>query len=128
MTDIADGNMRSGAPVAGIARHRTLPPLWRAVVIALTAAACLLSVNHIFNLGFLTGHVLLDNQYQYALVGLLVPIVFLIFPATAKGDMNRIPCRGRFPACRAPWPTPPPITSCRTKASWAFPCRPSPIW
>ncbi|MEQ8805748.1 MAG: TRAP transporter fused permease subunit [Rhodospirillales bacterium] len=91
MTDIADGNMRSGAPVAGIARHRTLPPLWRAVVIALTTAACLLSVNHIFNLGFLTGHVLLDNQYQYALVGLLVPIVFLIFPATAKGDMNRIP-------------------------------------
>ena len=91
MTDIADGNMRSGAPAAGITRHRTLPPLWRAVVIALTAAACLLSVNHIFNLGFFTGHVLLDNQYQYALVGLLVPIVFLIFPATAKGDMNRIP-------------------------------------
>lgn len=91
MTDIADARTQAGGPAAGIARHRTLPRHWYVAVLVLTTAACLLSINRIFNLGFFTGHVLLDIEYQYALVGLLVPIVFLIFPATAKGDMDRVP-------------------------------------
>lgn len=91
MNTSSDGTIQAEAPVAGSARHRALPSLWRGAVIFLTVAACFLSVNHIFNLGFFTGQVLLDNQYQYALVGLLVPIVFLIFPATSNSAMDRIP-------------------------------------
>ncbi|MEQ8504336.1 MAG: TRAP transporter fused permease subunit [Rhodospirillales bacterium] len=91
MNTSSNGTIQAEAPAAGSARHRALPPLWRGAVIFLTVVACFLSVNHIFNLGFFIGQVLLDNQYQYALVGLLVPIVFLIFPATSNSAMDRIP-------------------------------------
>ncbi len=74
-----------------LARHRNLSPLWRVIVIAVTIVVILLAMNQLFNAGFFVGHTWLDNEYQYALFGLLVPIVFLIFPATSKSAMDRVP-------------------------------------
>lgn len=74
-----------------LARHRNLSPLWRGIVIAVTIVVILLAMNQLFNAGFFVGHTWLDNEYQYALFGLLVPIVFLIFPATSKSAMDRVP-------------------------------------
>ena len=57
-------------------------------------ATCLatgLAVNHFFNLGFFIGYTLLENHYQYALVGLLAPFVFIIFPAHAQAPADRVP-------------------------------------
>lgn len=74
-----------------MARHRNLSLGWRVIVIAITVIVTLLAVNQLFNAGFLVGHTWLDNEYQYALFGLLVPIVFLIFPATSKSSRDHVP-------------------------------------
>ena len=57
----------------------------------LTCLAVFLSVNQLFNLNFFVGYTLLDNHYQYALVALLVPLVFLIFPASDGAARDHVP-------------------------------------
>jgi len=79
-----------GHAVAGPARHRVPPRFWAEVVRALCAAAVLVAINQVFNLGFLVDFVLLQNQYLALLAGLLLPVVFLVFPARAA-DMDRLP-------------------------------------
>ncbi|MCF8467986.1 MAG: TRAP transporter fused permease subunit [Sneathiella sp.] len=74
-----------------LARHRNLSTGWRGIVIAVTVVTVLLAMNQLFNAGFFIGYTWLDNEYQYALFGLLVPIVFLIFPATSKSPLDRVP-------------------------------------
>ena len=77
--------------VAVISRHRRVSSGWQAVLVVFTCLATALAVNHFFNLGFFVGYTLLDNHYQYALVGLLVPFVFIIFPAGAAAAADRVP-------------------------------------
>ena len=72
-------------------RHRSLPLGWRAVVGASGLTAVLLSLNKILNLGFLAGVTLLDNAYLYLLCGLLVGLVFLFLPATARASRVTVP-------------------------------------
>ena len=60
-------------------------------MMAATVVAVLLAVNQLFNLGFFVGQVLLENHYQYALMGMLVPLVFLVFPASSKASVDRVP-------------------------------------
>ncbi|WP_339631513.1 TRAP transporter fused permease subunit [uncultured Sneathiella sp.] len=74
-----------------LARHRSLSFGWMAIVIAITIVVITLAVNQLFNAGFFVGYTWLDNEYQYALFGLLVPIVFLIFPASGKSAMDKVP-------------------------------------
>jgi len=75
----------------GERRHRSLPLGWRAVVGASGLTAVLLSLNKILNLGFLAGVTLLDNAYLYLLCGLLVGLVFLFLPATARASRVTVP-------------------------------------
>jgi len=82
-------NGTEAAPDLG--RHRNLSKGWRAVVITVTVIVTALAANQLFNAGFFIGHTWLDNEYQYALFGLLVPMIFLIFPATSKSAMNKVP-------------------------------------
>ncbi|MEX0583201.1 MAG: TRAP transporter fused permease subunit [Sneathiella sp.] len=74
-----------------LARHRSLSFGWMAIVIAVTVVVITLAINQLFNIGFFIGYSWLDNEYQYALFGLLVPIVFLIFPASVKSAMDKVP-------------------------------------
>ncbi len=77
--------------VASTGRHRRISGGWRSVLLVFTCLAVALAVNHFFNLGFFVGYTLLDNHYQYALIALLVPFVFIIFPAGAAAPGDRVP-------------------------------------
>ncbi len=76
---------------ASKSRHRPLSLGWRICVLTATVVAVLLAVNQFFNLGFFIGHVLLDNHYQYLLVGLLMPIVFLVYPLSGTARQDGVP-------------------------------------
>jgi len=72
-------------------RHRSLPLGWRFVVGAAGFVAVVVSLNKILNLGFLVGVTLLDNAYLYLLCALLVGLVFLFLPATARASRDKVP-------------------------------------
>ncbi|MBL8703694.1 MAG: TRAP transporter fused permease subunit [Rhodospirillales bacterium] len=55
------------------------------------AAACLVVLNQKLNLGFFIGKTLIDTRYLYLLATLLLPIVFLAYPAHAAAPMRRVP-------------------------------------
>ncbi len=77
--------------VSDVVRHRFLPPFWRYLFIAFTIASTFLAVNQIFGLEFFVGVVLLDSRYHYLLMGLLLSMVFIIFPATPRPPQQAIP-------------------------------------
>lgn len=64
--------------------YGVLPPICAALVVVL-------SVNHFFNLGFFVGFTMLDNQYLFILIGLLVPLVFLLWPALPGLRKDKVP-------------------------------------
>ncbi|MDT8429343.1 MAG: TRAP transporter fused permease subunit [Pseudomonadales bacterium] len=64
-----------------LGRYRVLSRRWRAVMAAFTAISTLLAINQIFNLGFLTGTVLLDSSYLYLITGFMLAMVFITFPS-----------------------------------------------
>src|SRR3546814_11433087 len=49
------------------------------------------SSDLLFNLQFFVGYVILDNGYLYLLLGLLLSLVFLIFPAARSAPFDRVP-------------------------------------
>ncbi len=72
-------------------RHRKLSGLWAAVPYISAIAVLLLSMNQLFNLGFFVGYTFLSNQYAYIIVGFLLPLIFLLWPATSKSSMTKVP-------------------------------------
>ena len=74
-----------------VARHRQLSTGWQAYIIAITVVVIALAANQLFNAGFFVGHIWLDNEYQYALIGLLVPVIFIVFPASRKAKLDGVP-------------------------------------
>jgi TRAP transporter 4TM/12TM fusion protein len=76
---------------AAKSRHRRVSGPWQMCFLAVTCLGTFLAVNQFFNLGFFVGHTLLDNHYQYALIGLFLPLTFLIFPARAGATWDRVP-------------------------------------
>ena len=72
-------------------RHRKLNGLWATVPYISAIAVLLLSMNQLFNFGFFVGYTFLSNQYAYIIVGFLLPLIFLLWPATRKAPMNRVP-------------------------------------
>jgi len=75
----------SGAPAPAAPvqaeRLRRLPPFWAVLTRVGALLVIALAVNQLHNFNF-GGHlVLLDNQYQLAMLALLLPIAFLLWPA-----------------------------------------------
>ncbi len=72
-------------------RYRTASPLIRLCVLVGAAGSVFLSAYMIFGLGnvFHT-YVLLETEYFYVMLALLIPLVFLIFPFT-KASQGRLP-------------------------------------
>ncbi len=66
------------------ARDRALPH-WIAGWIRGAGLAVALTVHQVFILGRMTGLMLLENAYLYALLALLLPLAFLIFPLRLRG-------------------------------------------
>ena len=79
------------AGAAGTNRRRKLGGLWQWWLIGAAAATVFLSLNQLLNLGLFVGHTLLSNQYLYLVVALLLPLVFLYWPLTARSPRDRVP-------------------------------------
>jgi len=77
-----------GQPATAEHRYRRLTPFWRWVLISGTVLSLVISIYQLFNLGRFGGFVAIDTQYFYALLAVLLPLVFLIFPAHAKSADN----------------------------------------
>jgi len=71
--------------------HRQLSTQWQMLLVAFTLAGVGLAVNQFFNLGFFINFTILDNNYQYALIALFVPLVFILFPASKKSPRKTVP-------------------------------------
>lgn len=65
-------------------RFRRLTPFWQWVLIILSVASVVFSAYQVFNLGRFTGYVPIENQYFYAIVALLLPTAFIVFPVSSK--------------------------------------------
>ncbi len=74
-----------------LARYRRLGPLPRSLVIAAGIGSVAMSMYVIFGVGPILGlFVPLETQYFYAMLALLLPLVFLLYPF-GKGDRDSIP-------------------------------------
>jgi len=73
-----------------VQRHRPLTGAWLALFVLLTLAGLFLAVNHLFNLRFFVGFVLLENRYLYLLLATFFSLVFLLFPARKEAG-TRVP-------------------------------------
>ncbi|MBT6140347.1 MAG: TRAP transporter fused permease subunit [Rhodospirillaceae bacterium] len=83
-------NADDNTAVAETLRHRPLSEFWTVVVLVFTTVSIILSINQIYNLGFLVDHVILDNQFLYLLAASLLPLVFLIFPMR-QAEVQKLP-------------------------------------
>ena len=70
---------------------RRLSPGWRAVFCGLTALACFMVLNQLFNWKLFVGLVLLESRHLYVLAGCFISIVFLAYPARKRAPMDRVP-------------------------------------
>ncbi|MCC5859097.1 MAG: TRAP transporter fused permease subunit [Ectothiorhodospiraceae bacterium] len=77
--------------IEDVGRTRVLSRPWQCVVVLLTIAAIGLAVNQIFNLGFFVGRVIFDTRYLYMIIGLMLPMIFIYFPATKSSPKRRVP-------------------------------------
>ena len=66
-------------------RNPRLTPLWRVIIIALTVAGILLTMNQVFfwNLGDLA---VLTNTFLYLLIACFVPLVFVVTPLRKRTE------------------------------------------
>lgn len=79
-------------PVEGEAlRVRVLPPAWRWALVSATAATIFLCLNQQFVWRFFVGFTPLNTEYYYALVLLMLPFVFIIFPGGETAPLTRVP-------------------------------------
>ncbi|MCH9675749.1 MAG: TRAP transporter fused permease subunit [Gammaproteobacteria bacterium] len=81
-----------GAAQAEVARHRNLSPLWWTILLTCAVTSVLMSIYIIFNLGTHVGYVPLETTYLYAMLALLLPLVFLLYPVwPGWGRNDRVP-------------------------------------
>ena len=77
-----------------VARYRRPGAVWTNIIMALTLAATAVAINEVFQLGLIKaviGNKLVQNQYMYLLVGLMVSMIFLIMPAHARAPRKTVP-------------------------------------
>jgi TRAP transporter 4TM/12TM fusion protein len=93
----APGNLGSAADVSVVApveaetlRIRTLPPTWRWLLIVASALTIFLCINQQFVLRFFIGFTPLNTEYYYALVLVMLPFVFVVFPGSPRAPLDRV--------------------------------------
>lgn len=85
-----DPHFAAGAGEAEVIRVRVLQGAWRWMLIAASAATIFLCVNQQFVLRFFIGFTPLNTEYYYALVLVMLPFVFVIFPGTSSARLDRV--------------------------------------
>jgi TRAP transporter 4TM/12TM fusion protein len=86
----------SEAPIAegaGPERSRTrkLSTPWRVILLGWTVAVMLLSLNQQFTLRFFVEYTLLDTEFYWILLALLLPLAFVVYPAARGRSTDRVP-------------------------------------
>ena len=80
-------------PVAG-SRHRRLDLFWTVTALTVSVLTIVLAVDEvrvIFGQQWLGSIILLTNHYLYAILGLLLPLTFMFFPASARARRDGVP-------------------------------------
>lgn len=72
-------------------RLRRLTRPWRLVLLTSATLCVALGVYQVFNLGFWLGYTALENQYLYAIATVLLPLVFVLWPAYRGAAVDRVP-------------------------------------
>jgi TRAP transporter 4TM/12TM fusion protein len=86
------GDLHGAAPAeAETRRIRALPPLWRWLLIAASALTIFLCINQQFVLRFFIGFTPLNTEYYYALILVMLPFVFVVFPGGERAPLDRVP-------------------------------------
>ena len=87
MQSPADPNV-FGPAEAEVLRVRTLRGAWRWLLVGAAALTIFLCVNQQFVLRFFVGFTPLNTEYYYALVLVMLPFVFVIFPGHARARLD----------------------------------------
>jgi TRAP transporter 4TM/12TM fusion protein len=85
-----DGAPLPGPQEAEVIRVRRLAGFWRWLLAAAAAATIFLCVNQQFVLRFFVGFTPLNTEYYYALVLVMLPFVFVIFPGGERARLDRV--------------------------------------
>ena len=85
-----DPHVAAGPAESEIIRVRALTGGWRWLLIGASALTIFLCVNQQFVLRFFVGFTPLNTEYYYALVLVMLPFVFVIFPGTATARLDRV--------------------------------------
>jgi len=72
-------------------RTRRLSPMWRTVLVVWTVLSILMCFNQQFTLRFFIDLTLLDTEYYWALVGMLLPLAFIIYPVRPGLHADHVP-------------------------------------
>ena len=88
-TQFSDPHVSGPAEVETL-RVRTLPPIWRGLLVGATALTIFLCINQQFVLRFFVGFTPLNTEYYYALVLVMLPFVYIIFPGSARAPLDRV--------------------------------------
>ncbi|WP_166261948.1 TRAP transporter permease [Marinobacter salicampi] len=78
----------SPAKISGI---RQLDGFWLWVPRVATLALTLLAIDYLFNLGLFTFVTEVESQFFYTVVALMLPLVFVLWPASRKASHTRVP-------------------------------------
>ncbi len=70
---------------------RRLPTGWRVVLLVWTTLSIVLCFNQQFTLRFFVDFTMLDTEYFWALVAVLLPLAFVIYPARKGVHVDRVP-------------------------------------
>lgn len=74
-----------------ISHVRPLPHALRWIPATVTVALMLMTLDYLFNIGWLTFVTGLETQFYYAVVALLLPLVFLLWPMRSRQQEQPIP-------------------------------------
>ncbi|HET9736447.1 MAG TPA: TRAP transporter permease, partial [Burkholderiales bacterium] len=86
------GDPHAPAPMeAEVLRARRLGRGWRALLMVAAAATIFLCVNQQFVLRFFVGFTPLNTEYYYALVLVVLPFVYVLFPGGPRARLDGVP-------------------------------------
>ncbi|MEZ5729099.1 MAG: TRAP transporter fused permease subunit [Burkholderiaceae bacterium] len=71
--------------------RRQLSAGWRVLLLAWTVVSIVLCFNQQFTLRFFVGFTMLDTEYFWALVAVLLPLAFVIYPVAPGVATERVP-------------------------------------
>lgn len=89
----------SNEPPVTVDRHRRLDSFWTVATLVAGVLTVVLAVDQVrvfFGQQWLGSIILLTNHYLYAILGLLLPLTFIFFPATKSASRDHVPWYDAF--------------------------------